>query len=101
MNDDVLREIREHLARIEQLSAHYIDRVQQNISEQETRQLEDALTQLPKQERLERADLYFNRAEQLFYQGDLHKAKAEFRKVVLADPDHKQAILNLANLSRI
>ena len=101
MSDDVLREIREHLARIEQLSAHYVDQVQQNLSDQETRQLEESLAQLTQQDRLERADLYFNRAEQLFFEGDLHKARAEYRKVVLADRDHLQAIYSLANLSSL
>ena len=70
--------------------------MQQKVAEQETRRQRPRV--LSEQDRLERADLFFNRAEQFYFQGKMAEAANEYRKVVLADPKHLPASYKLANL---
>ena len=98
MSDKLLQEIKDHLKRIEQVTNSYMGQMQQKVAEQETRQLQTSLDGLSEQDRMERADLFFNRAEQFYFQGKMTEAAIEYRKVVLADPNHLQASYKLANL---
>ena len=98
MSDKLLQEIKDHLKRIEQVTNSYMGQMQQNVAEQETRQLQISLEGLSQQDRMERADLFFNRAEQFYFQGKMVEAANEYRKVVLADSNHLQATYKLANL---
>ena len=98
MSDKLLQEIKDHLKRIEQVTNSYMGQMQQKVAEQETRQLQSSLDGLSEQDRMERADLFFNRAEQFYFQGKMTEAANEYRKVVLADPSHLQASYKLANL---
>ena len=98
MSDKLLQEIKDHLKRIEQVTNSYMGQMQQKVAEQETRQLQTSLEVLSEQDRLERADLFFNRAEQFYFQGKMAEAANEYRKVVLADPKHLPASYKLANL---
>jgi len=100
-NEELLQEIREHLKRIESVTMSYMGKMQQSVAEQETRQLESSLEQMSPQDRLERADLFFNRAEQMYFQGLLMEARNEYKKVILADPNHLQALRKMGTLCSI
>ena len=43
MSDKLLQEIKDHLKRIEQVTNSYMGQMQQNVAEQETRQLQISL----------------------------------------------------------
>ncbi|MCJ8346714.1 hypothetical protein MJH12_14315, partial [bacterium] len=89
------------LANMGVAASAYMDTLKQSHSDHESKNLEFSLQKMSEQDRLERADLYFNRGEQYYLQGKIFEAGAEFKKVVLADPEHLMSNLKLGILASL